>query len=80
MDLRILKRYEDGEDVVVYLTDKDHDPQTRNTVFILQNARMDFEKTHMVEHGPYISAIVYQAQDVQRAYEDASWAGMLELK
>ena len=80
MDLRILKRYENGDDVVVYLTDKDHDPQTRNTVFILQNARMEFEKAHMAEHGPYISAIVYQARHVQRAYEDALWAGMKELQ
>ncbi len=80
MDLRILKRYENGDDVVVYLSDKDHDPQKRNTVFILQNARMDFEKTHMAEHGPYISAIVYQAIDVKRAYEDALWAGMKELQ
>jgi catechol 2,3-dioxygenase-like lactoylglutathione lyase family enzyme len=80
MDLRVLKRYENDEDVVVYLSDKDHDPQTRNTVFILQNARLDFEKSHMAEHGPYISAIVYQAQDVQRAFEDAIWAGMEELQ
>jgi catechol 2,3-dioxygenase-like lactoylglutathione lyase family enzyme len=80
MDLRILKRYENDEDVVVYLTDKDHDPQTRNTIFILQNARLDFEKAHMAEHGPYISAIVYQAQHVQRAFEDALWAGMKELQ
>jgi catechol 2,3-dioxygenase-like lactoylglutathione lyase family enzyme len=80
MDLRILRRYENGEDVVVYLTDKDHDPEKRNTVFILQNARQDFEKTHMAEHGPYISAIVYQARHVQRAFEDALWAGMKELR
>ena len=80
MDLHILKRYENGEDVVVYLTDKDHDPETRNTVFILQSARQDFEKAHIAEHGPYISAIVYQAQDLQRAFEDALWAGMKELR
>jgi catechol 2,3-dioxygenase-like lactoylglutathione lyase family enzyme len=80
MDLRILKRHENGEDVVVYLTDKEHDPETRNTVLILQNARLDFEKTHMADHGPYISAIVYQAKHVQRAFEDALWAGMKELQ
>jgi catechol 2,3-dioxygenase-like lactoylglutathione lyase family enzyme len=80
MDLRILKRYENNEDVVVYLTDKDYDPQTRNTVFILQTACLDFEKSHMAEHGPYISAVVYQAKNVQRAFEDALWAGMKELQ
>ena len=80
MDLRILKRYENDDDVVVYLTDKDYDPVARSTVFILQNARQDFEKTHIAEHGPYISAIVYQAAHVQRAFEDALWAGMKELQ
>jgi catechol 2,3-dioxygenase-like lactoylglutathione lyase family enzyme len=80
MDLRVLERYESDDDVVVYLTDKDYDPQTRNTVFILQNARLDFEKAHMAEHGPYINAIVYQARHVQRAFEDALWAGMKELQ
>ena len=34
----------------------------------------------MEEHGPYISAIVYQAKDIQRAWEDAIWAGMEELQ
>ena len=34
----------------------------------------------MAKHGPYISAIVYQAADVQRAFEDALWAGMKELQ
>jgi 4-hydroxyphenylpyruvate dioxygenase-like putative hemolysin len=46
----------------------------------LQNARQDFEKSHMAEHGPYISAIVYQARHVQRAFDDALWAGMKELR
>ncbi len=80
MDLRILKRYENGEDVVVYLTDKDYDPVARNSVFILQNARQDYEKAHMAEHGPYINAVVYQAAHVQRAHDDAIWAGMKELQ
>ncbi len=71
MDLRVLKRYENGEDVVVYLTDKDYDPVARNSVFILQNARFDYEKAHMAEHGPYISQIVYQAAHVQRKTLDA---------
>ena len=34
----------------------------------------------MALHGPYISAIIYQATDVQRAWDDALWAGMEELQ
>jgi len=80
MDLRILADYGEGEQRVVYLSDKDYDPKSRNTVFILQNARHDWEVKHKAEHGPYISAIVYQAKDVERAWEDALWAGFKEIQ
>ena len=50
------------------------------TLFVLQNARHDYEKEHVKEHGPYISSILYQAKDVQRAWDDALWAGMIELQ
>ena len=79
MDLRVLKEYRNGEDAVVYLSDADYDPESRNTLFILSNARLAHEKAHFEDHGPYISAIVYQAKDVQRAYQDAVWAGMEPL-
>ena len=79
MDLRVLKEYRDGDDAVVYMSDGDYDPEARNTLFILTNARLTHEKTHYQDHGPYISAIVYQAKDVQRAYQDALWAGMESL-
>lgn len=61
------------------MSDKDYDPEGRRSLFVLQNARHDFEKSHMAEHGPYISAIIYQAKDVQRAWDDGVWAGMQEL-
>ena len=80
MDMRVLVEFNDDKDQVVVLTDKDYDPVSRRSLFILQNARHDFEKEHMTEHGPYISAIIYQAKDVQRAYDDALWAGMTELQ
>ncbi|NQD93848.1 glyoxalase [Pseudomonas sp. CrR25] len=80
MDLRVLKTYENGSDNVVYLSDKDYDPVSRNTLFILGNARTDAERAGYAEHGAYISAIVYQAKNVQRAWEDALWAGMQEVQ
>ncbi len=80
MDLRVLEEFKNGDDHVVVMSDKDYDPTERRSLFILQNARQDFEKTHMTEHGPYISAIIYQAKNVERAYEDAEWAGMVPLQ
>ena len=80
LDLRVLEEFKDGDDHVIVMSDKDYDPVQRRSLFILQNARHDFEKKHMAEHGPYISAIIYQAKDVTRAYEDALWAGMLDLQ
>ncbi len=80
MDLSIAQEYTDGEDKVVVLVDKNYDPVSRRNLFILQNARQDFEKQHMEKHGPYISAVIYQAKNVQQAYDDAVWAGMTELQ
>lgn len=80
MDLRVLEVFEEGEDKVVVMSDRDYDPVGRRSLFILQNARQDFEKVHMAEHGPYISSIIYQAKDVDRAWEDALWAGMTEVR
>lgn len=79
MDMRILKEYGNGADRVVYMTDGDYDAVERGSIFILQQARQDFERSHKAEHGPYISSIVYQASDLQRAWDDALWAGMEEL-
>ena len=38
------------------------------------------EIAHQQQHGPYISSIVYQAQDLQRAWDDALWAGLEALQ
>lgn len=80
MDLRIARDYNDGSDRVVYLVDKDYDPETRNNVFILQNARTPDQRDRFEQRGGYISEIVYQAKDAQKAWEDALWAGMKELQ
>lgn len=80
MDLRILKEFKDDNDHVVVMTDKNYDPVSRRSLFILQNARTEWQKDHQSQHGPYINAIIYQAKDVQRAYEDALWAGMKDLQ
>ena len=79
MGLHEIARYESGNDKVVYLSDKDHDPVSRNTLFILSNARTEIEKKGYERHGAYISNIVYQAKDFKRAWEDAEWAGMKPL-
>jgi catechol 2,3-dioxygenase-like lactoylglutathione lyase family enzyme len=80
MGLRILEEFQNEADHVVVMSDKDYDPVSRRSLFILQNARHDFEQAHMAEHGPYICAVIYQAADVQRAWEDALWAGMVALQ
>ncbi len=80
MGMTVIEEFKNDEDHVVVLSDKDYDPNSRRSLFILQNARTDFEKQHMEEHGPYISALIYQAKDVQRAWEDGLWAGMQELQ
>ena len=80
MDLRVLEEFGNDRDRVIVMGDRNYDPQKRRTLFILQNARHDFEREHMAQHGPYISAIIYQAKDVGRAWDDALWAGMQELR
>lgn len=80
MGLQLLKQYGSGSERVVYMSDQDYHPEHRNTLFVLQQARQDFEHSHREQHGPYISAIIYQARDVQRAWDDALWAGMEELR
>lgn len=80
MDLRIATEFSDGDDRMIVMVDKNYDPVARRNLFILQNARHEFEKEHEAEHGPYISAVIYQAKDVHKAYEDALWAGMGELQ
>lgn len=79
MGMRVLDEYQVNGDQTVVLSDSDYDPKSRRTLFVLENARHSHEKTHLAKHGPYISAILYQAKDVDRAYEDALWAGMKEL-
>ncbi|MCZ6830913.1 MAG: VOC family protein [Gammaproteobacteria bacterium] len=80
LDLRVLEEFHEDTDQVVVLSDKNYDPDGRRSLFMLQNARTDFEKQHLADHGPYISAIIYQAKNVERAFDDGVWAGMLELQ
>ena len=80
MGLHVLEERKANGNHVVFMSDDDYDPESRRTLFVLQNARHDFEKQHMDKHGPYINSILYQADDMQRAYEDALWAGMQEVQ
>lgn len=80
MDFRVLSEYQFKGDHVVVMTDKNYHPQSRRSLFILQNARTADQKTRFAERGPYISEIIYQAKHVQQAYEDALWAGFEALQ
>ncbi len=61
---------------LVYLSDDHFHPDERNTCVVLTTARSDGERSRLSQVGPHISAILYQALDVQKAYDDALWAGM----
>lgn len=80
MDMRVLDEFRSDGYHEVIMTDRNYDPDARRSLFVLHNARHDFEKAHEKKHGPYISSIIYQAKNVQRAWEDALWAGMRELR
>jgi len=80
LDLRVLERFVGNGEQVVVMSDRHYDPVERRTLFVLQNARHEFEKQKIAEHGPHISSILYQAKDVNRAWEDALWAGMKGIK
>lgn len=76
LDLRVLNSNGNGSGRSVELVDKYHDAGERNTVMILSDASTDEEKASLAKTGPYISAILYEALDLDRAVEDAEWAGM----
>ena len=80
LDMQVLERFDHEGNSLVVMTDRDYDPIGRRTLFFLHNARHDFEKAKLEAHGPHISAILYQAKDIERAWEDALWAGMEPLK
>jgi catechol 2,3-dioxygenase-like lactoylglutathione lyase family enzyme len=79
MDMRVIDEFRVNGHHEVVMTDGDYDRDERRSLFVLHNARHDFEKAHLEKHGPYISAIIYQAKNMDRAWEDALWAGMQEL-
>ena len=76
LDLRVLDSQGDADQGVVTLVDKHYDPVERNTVMVLATPNNERERSRMEATGPYISAILYEATDLQRAYDDAVWAGM----
>jgi len=80
MGMRVIDEFKSNGYHEVVMTDKDYDNVERRSLFVLHNARHDFEKDHLAKHGPYISSIIYQAKDVKRAWDDALWAGMKELQ
>ena len=79
LDLRVLESYQNGSGGCVYLVDRHYDERERNTLMILSTAHTEEEKESLASTGPYVSAILYEAKDIDQAVEDAIWAGMEEV-
>ena len=79
LDMKLLRSVGTAGDRVNYLSDKYFDASDRNPVMILSHAQTEEQEHKLEKDGPYISGIVYQANDVKRAFEDATWAGMEEI-
>jgi catechol 2,3-dioxygenase-like lactoylglutathione lyase family enzyme len=62
------------------LADGRFDASDRNTIMMLATPRSQGERTTLERTGPYIGAIVYQAIDVEQAFEDGIAAGMTALE
>jgi predicted enzyme related to lactoylglutathione lyase len=76
LGLRELRCSGNGQSGWVELVDNAYDAQERNTVMVLSSALTEEEQAIMADKGPYISAILYEAKDIDKAFEDATWAGM----
>lgn len=76
LGMKVLDDRSEGDDRVVFLSDRHWDPEEKNSVMTLTTARTPEEKAGYEKHGALISSIMYQAKDVRRAFEDAVWAGM----
>jgi len=80
LDLRVLGEFGSPGDGEVHLVDRDYDAAERNTLMILRTPQSDREKDRRRQVGPFISAIVYEATDIEQAFGDAIWAGMEEIE
>jgi 4-hydroxyphenylpyruvate dioxygenase-like putative hemolysin len=69
-----------GSAALACLSDGHFDAKDRNTVMVLATPRSSEDRATLDRTGPYISAIVYQALDVEQAFEDAVAAGMTALE
>jgi 4-hydroxyphenylpyruvate dioxygenase-like putative hemolysin len=69
-----------GSAALACLSDGHFDAKDRNTVMVLATPRSSVERATLDRTGPYLSAIVYQALDVEQAFEDAVAAGMTALE
>jgi catechol 2,3-dioxygenase-like lactoylglutathione lyase family enzyme len=79
LDMHIIESYEKDGNHSVYLGDRFYDPETHNSILVLKNAATDYEKHCLEKHGPHISSLIYQAENIERAHEDALWAGLEEI-
>ncbi len=79
LDLRVLEEFGDDSEGEVHLTDQQYDADERNTIMILRKPRAGREQERQSQVGPFISAIVYEADDLEKAFGDAVWAGMEKI-
>lgn len=79
MGMTVAAEYKQDELHSVVLIDERYQPETRRSMLILQNPQTPDQRSRFETHGPYISDILYQAYDLQRAWDDAIWAGFKPL-
>lgn len=80
LDLRVLDTFGTSDNGEVHLVDRHYDADERNTLMILRTPQSEHEKSRKEKVGPFISAIVYEASDMDGAFGDAIWAGMEEVE
>ena len=74
---RIIHDARSDNDGIVYLADHTYDG--RQCVNVLATPANDAEHALMDRHGPVISSVLYQAGDVDAAWQDAVAAGFGEI-
>jgi predicted enzyme related to lactoylglutathione lyase len=80
MGHQVLKQVSDGDDGLAVLGDNLWDPAKRNSLMILTTPYNAEDRAGFEKHGPHISGILYQAINVQAAFDDALWAGMEDIE
>ena len=76
MGMKVISEKRDGKEGIIFLSDRHFDQKERCSTMVLTTPRSNHEKSGYDKWGAFISGILYQAQNVQSAWDDALWAGM----